>query len=362
MVLEILVTLLTKALVVTDVAGAGSSSGEREDERKDNEVSTNHQDDNGNDVTTKRTRRIQYIPLFFLMIDVMDIALDLVFSIQLFVQNQQPIFGSVLLGTTLLSMATWWWSRHYVFQRQQQQQMSARTLRRCIVFFEMSMFFIQDATTIFIFLSVSESYQVGTLNQLNLMVTMICGLAVIVSDLCLLCNLCHCSYNNNNNNGQGNDHDSNDSNKSSWSSWVKSCCKGFWMALFNLFCFVWTLVYALALLALALVVMVSGGHVDDEDGTTSIVQNKTYFWTRFWTITSGLWIVVLLGNVAILQYYGGSSKRSISEEQLSNLGYRLLVFSLIPCCLERGATTMGEEEKDSPTDSELGHSNQTWRR
>ncbi len=119
---------------------------------------------------------IEYVPLIFLIVDILDVGLDIIFTVQLLRMGE--FLHGYQMGTALvMSLGIWFWTRR-ILSHAIVSGYSLSTIRIVMTFRELTMFFIQDATTLFIFTSVPESFEDNIYSTINLY-TMISCISVL---------------------------------------------------------------------------------------------------------------------------------------------------------------------------------------
>jgi len=124
---------------------------------------------------------INVIPCFFLLVDVLDVALDIVFSVELFKLGERSS-GALMVSMTIISLLIWIWTRAMIWHAVKNQY-GGKTVRSIVLFAEISMFLLQDACTITLFYSVPESYGMSAFSSANLIITLICGAGMMMLSL-----------------------------------------------------------------------------------------------------------------------------------------------------------------------------------
>mmetsp|Transcript_3148 Transcript_3148/g.3639 ORF Transcript_3148/g.3639 Transcript_3148/m.3639 type:complete len:271 (+) Transcript_3148:157-969(+) len=226
--------------------------------------------------TTKHEseKTVQIIPLFFFLLDILDVILDIIFSSQLFIMGQHG-FGALMLVMTVISVCIWIRTRTLI-QHALEKSFHTSTIRIVMSFSEMAMFFIQDATTIFIFGRVPESYGNGNvLSVINLVTTMVCGASLVFVQVCLVCNKQGCGR-----------------------------CRDFFLQIFHFFCFCCNLFLLLFVLMLAISVGSEDFGVDDEGRNA------------FFAVTCTVWLFAVVMNFVGLPV----NNEDLGEDYLSNMG------------------------------------------
>ena len=268
--------LATQAALISDVYGSNS-------------------EDLGND-SNPSSKKLQLLSIIFFVLDLIDITLDIIFSFQLFLMNY-VVYGCLMLFMVLVSIGLWLWSRHLLLKALDETNL--RTTRKVICFFEMAFFFIQDATTIFIYCDTQGTFEGDSFATFNLSVTVLGGFIVMSSDFILtVCHpgTCNCDQ----------------VQLGVWDK-VKTLCG----TIFNCIYFTWNLCWFVVLLTFALYVMTSKGEKLDDFG-------GSFFF--LWAFTAGLWLCMVVCNLRIIH-----RTEEVKEVHLANLGPRLIILTCFPC-------------------------------
>lgn len=127
--------------------------------------------------STKGETRIEYIPLIFLIVDSLDVGLDIIFTVQLVMMGEY-FHGFQMLSALFTSLWVWFYSKDVV-SHAIASEYSLSTIRVVMTFRELTMFFIQDATTLHILASVPESFENNIFSRMNLY-TMIACISILI--------------------------------------------------------------------------------------------------------------------------------------------------------------------------------------
>jgi hypothetical protein len=248
--METAVLLATQAALISDVYGSTS-----EDLENDSNPSSKN----------PPSKKLQLLSIIFFVLDLTDITLDIIFSVQLFLMNAVG-YGCLMLFTVLVSIGLWLWSRHLLLKALDETNL--RTTRKVICFFEMAFFFIQDATTIFIYCDTQGTFEGDSFATFNLSVTVLGGFIVMSSDFILT--VCHPGTCN--------------CDQVQLGMWDK--VKTFCGTIFNCIYFIWNLYCFVVLLIFASLVMTSKGEKLDD-------LSDSLFFVLLWAFTTGLWLCMV---------------------------------------------------------------------
>ena len=246
-------------------------------------------DVSGSPEPENNSKKLQFLPIIFFVVDIIDIILDILFSIQLF-RRDKVLNGCIMVTMILVSIGLWQWSRPLL-----REAFTKTTLHsQVICFFEMAFFFIQDATTIYILTDTENIFEDNFLAAINLLFTVLCGLMVMTSDFVLTFRLPECCCNQVS---------------------LLDKVKAFLTLVFNSIYFLWNFGCFSYLVYLAFLIIM--GYAQNE--------------FLFWAITTGFWLCVVIFNVLIIQ-----REEEVTEFHLSHLGPRLIIVTCFPCFIRNG--------------------------
>ena len=127
--------------------------------------------------SAKKSSGTDILSLFFVLLDVADFTLDLLLTITLFGEMNQPGFGVLLLVMLLISVLFWIWSRR-LLAAANHANLSRQERGSIVIGIEAIIFAIQDCTTLFILGRVTVFSERGDLENTNIMVTFLCGIVI----------------------------------------------------------------------------------------------------------------------------------------------------------------------------------------